>query len=137
MYPTGGLHCLGHLSTSEHQISFSRKPLSPPVVVPYTALQHWSCFLKSSSFGFSIGSLLSLLLFQEMLLYMPSEKMDYLPTGSGKKPQTFLRKEDLECIFIYKSLLLVLVYKKEGMRNELTLSTYGQQITYPLHGKRA
>ena len=33
MYPTGGLHCLGHLSTSEHQISFSRKPLSPPVVV--------------------------------------------------------------------------------------------------------
>ena len=32
MYPTGGLHCLSHLSTSEHQISFSRKPLSPPVV---------------------------------------------------------------------------------------------------------
>jgi hypothetical protein len=35
MYPTGGLHCLGHLSTSEHQISFSPKPLSPPVV-PYS-----------------------------------------------------------------------------------------------------
>ena len=36
----------------------------------------------------------------------------------------------LECIFIFTTELV-------GMRNELTLSTYGQQITYPLHGKRA
>ena len=56
------------------------------------------------------------------------EKMDYLPHRHTDPFWGIFWV--LECIFIFTTELV-------GMRNELTLSTYGQQITYPLHGKRA